>query len=687
MPNLRSKTWTTTTPAYVEDAQFWEDHLISDAVAAKAASSVQTVNSTAPDANGNVDVVALPAGGTVGQVLTKKSSTDGDADWENPASSGHTIKDEDGVSMTQQPTLQFLNADVTNDSVNSATVVDCKGAKGDAATIAVGTTTTLAAGSDATVTNSGTSSAAVFNFGIPKGADGADGADGSDGADGVSVTGVELLSTSGKVKTYRMSFSNGDHFDYQVTDGADGTGAGDMLASDYDADSTVLNAGGITSYVASQAYSLPTASTSVLGGIKIGTNLSIDANGVLSATDTNTDALHDLTDVNISLPSDGQALLYDSSSSKWVNGDVAGSAADISYDNTSSGLTADDVQEAIDEIDSNLDTLDGKVYKTDDSTETTIASDDLLPIYDTSATAAKKITVANVVKATVSNPNLLDNPWFTVNQRGQTSYTDSTGYCLDRWIRYSSLAVTVNADGSITITNNSNAVAYFGQRLPLDIIPYVKGRKLTLSAKISSSGSNSTIYAGYGTSNDYVILNTLAIPTSLDIINVGINIPSNISDVTTFEMANISIGAGESITVYAFKLEVGDISTLALDTAPNYATELLKCQRYFFRSARNTLGTEMVGYGWAASTTIARISFWLPTCMRTAPTVTVSDVSKYRIFGKGQSIVASAIAFGFFENNVVALLVTVGTNMTQNELYGLANGGDGTNYIDFSADL
>lgn len=353
MPNLRGKTWTTTTPAYVEDAQFWEDHLISDAVAAKAASSVQTVNSTAPDANGNVDVVALPAGGTVGQVLTKKSSTDGDADWENPASSGHTIKDEDGVSMTQQPTLQFLNADVTNDSVNSATVVDCKGAKGDAATIVVGTTTTLAAGSDATVTNSGTSSAAVFNFGIPKGADGADGADGSDGADGVSVTGVTLYSTSGRVKTYRMTFSDGTHFDYEVTDGENGSGAGDMLQSDYDPNQTVYNAGGIPDYVASQAYTLPTAASNVLGGVKVGTNLSIDSSGVLSATDTNTDALHDLTDVNISLPANGQVLTYDSGSGKWENQAIPTptvDADDVSYDNTSSGLVATDVQDAVDEI-------------------------------------------------------------------------------------------------------------------------------------------------------------------------------------------------------------------------------------------------------------------------------------------------------------------------------------------------
>ncbi len=50
------------------------------------------------------------------------------------------------------------------------------GAQGDAATIAVGTTTTLAPGSSATVTNVGTSSAAVFNFGIPSGLTGATGA-------------------------------------------------------------------------------------------------------------------------------------------------------------------------------------------------------------------------------------------------------------------------------------------------------------------------------------------------------------------------------------------------------------------------------------------------------------------------------------------------------------------------------
>lgn len=70
------------------------------------------------------------------------------------------------------------SATVTNTGTSSAAVFDFgipEGQKGDAATIAVGTTSTLSPGSSATVTNSGTSSDAVFNFGIPKGETGATG--------------------------------------------------------------------------------------------------------------------------------------------------------------------------------------------------------------------------------------------------------------------------------------------------------------------------------------------------------------------------------------------------------------------------------------------------------------------------------------------------------------------------------
>ena len=71
------------------------------------------------------------------------------------------------------------------------------GAQGDAATIAVGTTSTLAPGSSATVANVGTSSAAVFNFGIPAGQTGATGATGSQGPAGNAATIAAGTTTTG----------------------------------------------------------------------------------------------------------------------------------------------------------------------------------------------------------------------------------------------------------------------------------------------------------------------------------------------------------------------------------------------------------------------------------------------------------------------------------------------------------
>lgn len=91
------------------------------------------------------------------------------------------------------------------------------GQDGEAATITVGSTTTGNPGTNANVVNSGTSSAAILDFTIPRGDKG------DTGATGISVTGVTLISTVGLVKTYRMSFSDGSYFDYTVTDGASGS--------------------------------------------------------------------------------------------------------------------------------------------------------------------------------------------------------------------------------------------------------------------------------------------------------------------------------------------------------------------------------------------------------------------------------------------------------------------------------
>jgi hypothetical protein len=59
-----------------------------------------------------------------------------------------------------------------------------QGTQGNAGSITAGSVTTLSPGSSATVTNSGTSSSAVFNFGIPAGNNGTNGSNGQTGAAG-----------------------------------------------------------------------------------------------------------------------------------------------------------------------------------------------------------------------------------------------------------------------------------------------------------------------------------------------------------------------------------------------------------------------------------------------------------------------------------------------------------------------
>ena len=68
--------------------------------------------------------------------------------------------------------------------INLATGEIEYGEGGGGATVEVGTTTTLPAGSNATVTNSGTETDVVLNFGIPQGIKGDTGAQGPQGAQG-----------------------------------------------------------------------------------------------------------------------------------------------------------------------------------------------------------------------------------------------------------------------------------------------------------------------------------------------------------------------------------------------------------------------------------------------------------------------------------------------------------------------
>lgn len=107
-------------------------------------------------------------------------------------------------------------------------------------TLAIGETITLAAGENATVLNSGTIENAVLNFGIPKGHDGTNGKDGLngiDGTDGKAATIAIGTVTTGEPGS-NASVTNVGTDTAAVLDisiprgdkGVDGTGSGDVIA-------------------------------------------------------------------------------------------------------------------------------------------------------------------------------------------------------------------------------------------------------------------------------------------------------------------------------------------------------------------------------------------------------------------------------------------------------------------------
>ena len=95
------------------------------------------------------------------------------------------------------------------------------GTDGQSATITIGTVTTLDAGSNATVENVGTSTDAIFNFGIPKGADGTSGTGGTGNVSSTTINSIEVVDSlpttevEGVLYLVREAISEPDNlFDY-----------------------------------------------------------------------------------------------------------------------------------------------------------------------------------------------------------------------------------------------------------------------------------------------------------------------------------------------------------------------------------------------------------------------------------------------------------------------------------------
>ena len=269
-------------------------------------------------------------------------------------------------------------------------------------------------------------------------------------------------------------------------------------------------------------------------------------------------------------------------------------------------------------------------------------------------------TYADKIAGNITNPNLLDNPWFTVNQRGTTNgaFSPVNTYCCDRWKSdFSSsgnLALWSISSSGLTIDNTG------GASNPRFKQVFENALDANKTYTISVLFSDGTVETKTGKP-------TIVLDTTKQI---------RVSCTTTeFEIrATDSISA----TIRAVKLEIGSISTLHLDTAPNYTTELLKCQRYFVRLNGGRYINCFIPY----TTTNANGLIPTPVRMRVNPSITMTGAS-YLVDNNTKAITSFSDVFAIAIG--VSCSVSTTDSLTIGSAYVMYTGS--SSYIDLSADL
>lgn len=220
----------------------------------------------------------------------------------------------------------------------------------------------------------------------------------------------------------------------------------------------------------------------------------------------------------------------------------------------------------------------------------TFTDTSLLPVHN--GAGLKKGTLSQLtdyIAKRFSNPNLLLNSNFKVDQRGRGTYTNNTTkptYTLDRWMSINT-KVVYNVDGTATITSlaTTDTSAWFKQ-----ILEHAINDTCTLSCNITAVTGSAYLYNHTNGKKIVKGLNTVTL--------------------SYLKEASIELKQGASITIEWIKLEKGSKATAYV--APNYANELQRCMTYY-----NVVNTSLNGY----FTTQMYVGCETLLNMRTKPTV------------------------------------------------------------------
>lgn len=294
-----------------------------------------------------------------------------------------------------------------------------------------------------------------------------------------------------------------------------------------------------------------------------------------------------------------------------------------------------------------------------------------------------------------SNPNLLDNWYFVgggsqqgggqfpINQRGQTSYSnsgDSIIMSVDRW-KFNpdndAAVITINSDSVRMQKNGAANWPSINQTIPISEITngetytisvLSKGTakwRLSFSYNDYASNDNSQTWVGSGTQISLHTFTAKIQITTGDIMMAGITI-------------DVSSAQGDYLDIIAAKLELGPVQTLARqdaegnwvlnDPPPNFQQELAKCQRYLRVISIKGQYALIPGTGLTGITTTSpRFVFSSDMSMRIKPTVTIDNLYIFSIIdGKEQYLLITGIQWVAYDSPYLRVALTTETASAQN---------------------
>lgn len=179
----------------------------------------------------------------------------------------------------------------------------------------------------------------------------------------------------------------------------------------------------------------------------------------------------------------------------------------------------------------------------------------LLPVHNGAGLKKGLLSqLANYLGKKFSNPNLLINPDFEINQRGSTTYT--TGYTVDRW---RVAGATLNAKTKTLSNSNSSGGT---------LLQYLEGSNTgTFTVTLNAISVTGTVCFAWKDGTAYRRGAT---------ITKGIN--TYTFSASSLTCVGIEVYAGASIQLDYMKLEQSSVATHFV--TPNKAEELAKCQYY-----------------------------------------------------------------------------------------------------------